>query len=313
VILAPCDDFTASKENISSFGIGEPAMSKMIKITCFNCYEEHFYSECDAGKRVPCLLRPKEYSFILRGSDRVFGPPIPVAGPDDTVANVADPETTNLGSDGNTSVQANGSTRTQDLDSVDSDRNPAVVDGSLQSIGPSLDLDRIREEMEQLAYLHKWEMDMAVECVLFCMPVAMRIGEEKIRQILDGLNVKTSNLSSVLKRLVRGGTISDDDSDDEKRYFLQRYRHAQLEAALSDDNPTPVSRPEYTAPARSVSKWRMRLLKWGLSTLGVAVSAGIGHQLEGWVGAVITGGFSLFATFFIGDFAASGSEGRTQA
>jgi hypothetical protein len=68
-----------------------------------------------------------------------------------------------------------------------------------------IDVKLLRDEVANLSQVHRWQFDSIVECILYRVPFGVRIVESEIRQVLDGINVKTGNLASTLERFYAKG------------------------------------------------------------------------------------------------------------
>ncbi len=93
-------------------------------------------------------------------------------------------------------------------------------------------------------------------------------------------------------------------------YCLDRCRYAQFEAAISGGTHTsdPIEIPAPSVPSAPIeifsppkSTWRKRLVQIGVRTLIVGVLTGIGSQIGGWAGGIVTAVLSSIAAVLVND------------
>ena len=160
------------------------------------------------------------------------------------------------------------------------------------------------DAITELATIHGWKTDNVIMCILFLAQIGERVSDDEFRRLMRIIDVEVSDLASDLKRLVSSGDVCWDIET--QTYYLDRKRRTQFESVLRNTPSEPIPAPVIISPAPV--KRRNRLLKIGIRAILVAILTGLGSQIGGWVGGLVTATLASLTAVWLGDV--GGSSGH---
>jgi hypothetical protein len=143
---------------------------------------------------------------------------------------------------------------------------------------------------------HQWQLAPLIECILYCQPVGKRLSYDRLRSACQSFDRPITQFDTTLNELLKKGQVHIHDCDSSQpralkscEFFLDRVRRMQFGSPSVTHDGVPQDTPKKDDWQQELKpQWRGTLKKVLSRTLLVAVVTGIGSQVGGWAGAIIT-------------------------